>query len=415
VSTPRWDHLLLDATLATFDGEQPFGLIEGGALAIKGERIARIGPTRELPAAPADLAATVEALDGALVTPGLIDCHTHLVFGGDRAHEFDLRLNGASYEEIARAGGGIASTVTATRGADADELLRQSLPRAQALLRDGVTTLEIKSGYGLELDTERRMLRVARRIGEVLGVSVRTSFLGLHALPPEYRDRREEYVALVCDRMLPALAAEGLVDAVDAFCEGIGFSRAETARVFERATELRLPVKLHAEQLSDSDGAALVADFGGLSADHLEHLSPAGVQAMAAAGTVAVLLPGAYYALRETRLPPVAALRAQRVPIAIATDCNPGTAPLLSLRLAANMACTLFRLTPDEALRGITVNAARALGLGDRGRLAVGLRADLDLWRARQPAELCYWMGGELLQASWIGGRKREVTPAPLP
>jgi len=414
VSTPRWDHLLLDATLATFDGEQPFGLIESAALAIKDERIAWIGATRDLPAAPVDLAANVESLDDALVTPGLIDCHTHLVFGGDRAHEFDLRLNGASYEEIARAGGGIASTVAATRAADADELLRQSLPRAQALLRDGVTTLEIKSGYGLDLDTERHMLHVARRIGDVLGMSVRTSFLGLHALPAEYRARREDYVALVCDQMLPKLAAEGLVDAVDAFCEGIGFSRAETARVFERARELRLPVKLHAEQLSDLDGAALVAAFGGLSADHLEHLSIAGVGAMAAAGTVAVLLPGAFYALRETQLPPVAALRAQRVPIAIATDCNPGTAPLLSLRLAANMACTLFRLTPEEALRGITVHAARALGLADRGRLAVGLRADLGVWRARQPAELCYWIGGDLLQATWLGGRKSDTTPAPL-
>jgi imidazolonepropionase len=415
VSTPRWDHLLLDATLATFDGEQPFGLIEGGALAIKDDRIAWVGPGRDLPGAPADLAATVESLDGALVTPGLIDCHTHLVFGGDRAHEFDLRLNGASYEEIARAGGGIASTVTATRAADADELLRQSLPRAQALLRDGVTTLEIKSGYGLDLDTERRMLRVARRIGEVLGVGVRTSFLGLHALPAEYRERREAYVALVCDQMLPTLAAEGLVDAVDAFCEGIGFSRAETTRVFERARELRVPVKLHAEQLSDLDGAALVAAFGGLSADHLEHLSAAGAQAMAAAGTIAVLLPGAFYALRETQQPPIAVLRAQGVPIAIATDCNPGTAPLLSLRLAANMACTLFRLTPEEALRGITVNAARALGLADRGRLAVGLRADLAAWRARQPAELCYWMGGDLLQATWLGGRKHDATPASSP
>jgi imidazolonepropionase len=246
-------------------------------------------------------------------------------------------------------------------------------------------------------------------------VSVRTSFLGLHALPPDYRARREAYVALVCDQMLPKLAAEGLVDAVDAFCEGIGFNRAETTRVFERARELHLPVKLHAEQLSDLGGAALVAAFGGLSADHLEHLSAAGVQAMAAAGTVAVLLPGAFYALRETQLPPIAALRAQHVPIAIATDCNPGTAPLLSLRLAANMACILFRLTPEEALRGITVHAARALGLADRGRLAVGLRADLGVWRARQPAELCYWMGGDLLQATWLGGRRSDTMPSPAP
>jgi imidazolonepropionase len=403
--TPRWDHLLLDATLATFAGERPFGLVEHGALAMKDARIAWTGPTAELPDAPEALAATVETLDGALVTPGLVDCHTHLVFGGDRAHEFDLRLNGASYEEIARAGGGIASTVGATRVADEDELLRQSLPRARALLRDGVTTLEIKSGYGLELEAERRMLRVARRIGDELGTSVRTSFLGLHALPPEYRERRADYVALVCDAMLPALAAEGLVDAVDAFCEGIGFSREETARVFERARSLGIPVKLHAEQLSDLGGAALVAEHRGLSADHLEHLGEAGIRAMAAAGTVAVLLPGAFYALRETRLPPIDALRAHGVPMAIATDCNPGTSPLLSLRLAANMACTLFRLTPEEALRGVTLNAARALGLADCGTLATGQRADLAVWNVRKPAELCYWIGGELLRTAWVGGK----------
>jgi imidazolonepropionase len=405
MTSRRWDHLLLDATLATFAGDRPFGLLEGGALALEGGRIAWLGRTSELPGAPAELAATVHPLDGALVTPGLIDCHTHLVFGGERAHEFDLRLNGASYEDIARAGGGIASTVAATRAADEEALLRQSLPRARALLRDGVTTVEIKSGYGLELATERRMLRVARRLGETLGMGVRTSFLGLHALAPEYRERRAEYVAQVCDVMLPALAGEGLVDAVDAFCEGIGFSREETARVFERAQALGIPVKLHAEQLSDLDGAALVAHYRGLSADHLEHLSASGIRAMAAAGTVAVLLPGAFYALRETRLPPVDALRAHGVPIAVATDCNPGTSPLLSLRLAANMACTLFRLTPEEALRGVTVNAARALGLADRGTLATGLRADLAVWHARTPAELCYWIGGNLLRAAWIGGK----------
>jgi imidazolonepropionase len=355
---------------------------------------------------PADArAAQVEDLGGALLTPGLVDCHTHLVFGGNRAHEFDLRLNGASYEEIARAGGGIVSSVRATREADEDALFAQSLPRARALLADGATTLEVKSGYGLEPESERRMLRVARRIGAELGITVRTSFLGLHALPPEYRERRDDYVALVCDGMLPALAAEGLVDAVDAFCERIAFTPAETRRLFERATQLGLPVKLHAEQLSDQGGAALVANFGGLSADHLEHLGEAGIDAMATAGTVAVLLPGAFYALRETRLPPVAALREHGVPVAIATDCNPGTSPLLSLRLAANMACTLFRLTPEEALRGVTVNAARALGLADRGTLAVGQRADLVAWHARQPAELCYWIGGNLVRQTWIGGR----------
>lgn len=409
MSETHWDRLLLNATLATFAGDAPYGLIGHGAIALHHGRIAWVGRMDALPDAPGELAATVESLDGALVTPGLVDCHTHLVFGGDRAQEFELRLNGASYEEIARAGGGIVSSVNATRAASEEQLFAQSLPRAQALLADGVTTLEIKSGYGLELETERRMLRVARRLGRELGLGVRTSFLGLHALPPEYRDRRDDYVALVCDAMLPALAAEGLVDAVDAFCEGIGFSREETRRVFERAKQLGLPVKLHAEQLSDLGGAALVAEYGGLSADHLEHLGESGIAAMAQAGTVAVLLPGAFYALRETRLPPVAALREHGVPIAIATDCNPGTSPLLSLRLAAGMACTLFRLTPEEALRGITVNAARALGLHDRGTLAVGQRADLAMWNARQPAELCYWTGGPLVREIWIGGESAAV------
>ncbi|GGY18728.1 imidazolonepropionase [Rhodanobacter panaciterrae] len=404
MSEPRWDRLLLNATLATFVGDAPYGLIEHGAIALHHGRIAWIGGMDALPDAPVALASVVESLDGALVTPGLIDCHTHLVFGGDRAHEFDLRLNGASYEEIARAGGGIVSSVNATRAASEEQLFAQSLPRARALLADGVTTLEIKSGYGLDLETERRMLRVARRIGRELGMTVRTSFLGLHALPPEYMDRRDAYVTHVCDDMLPVLAAEGLVDAVDAFCENIGFSREETRRVFECAKQLGLPVKLHAEQLSDQDGAALVAEFGGLSADHLEYLSESGIRAMASAGTVAVLLPGAFYALRETKLPPIALLRQHAVPMAIATDCNPGTSPLLSLRLAAGMACTLFRLTPEEALRGVTVYAARALGLTDRGTLAVGQRADLVVWNARRPAELCYWISGSLARKIYVAG-----------
>lgn len=402
MTPPRWDLLLTHANLASFASGAPFGLIEDGALACAGGRIAWIGPTRELP--PGAGAMRIEDLGGALLTPGLVDCHTHLVFGGNRADEFDMRLNGASYEEIARAGGGIASSVRATRAASEDELFTRSLPRARALLADGVTTLEVKSGYGLETETERRMLRVARRLGAALGITVRTSFLGLHALPPEYRERRDDYVALVCDTMLPALVDEGLVDAVDAFCEKIAFTPAETRRLFERATRLGLPVKLHAEQLSDQGGAALVAGFDGLSADHLEHLGDTGVAAMAKAGTVAVLLPGAFYALRETRLPPLAALREHGVPIAIASDCNPGTAPLLSLRLAANMACTLFRLTPEEALRAVTVNAARALGLRDRGVLAVGQRADLVRWDAEQPAELCYWIGGSLAKTVYRDG-----------
>jgi imidazolonepropionase len=404
MSEPRWDRLLLNATLATFAGDAPYGLIEHGAIAMHHGRIAWLGHMEALPDAPAALALAVESLNGALVTPGLIDCHTHLVFGGDRAHEFDLRLNGASYEDIARAGGGIVASVDATRAASEEHLFIQSLPRARALLADGVTTLEIKSGYGLDLDSERRMLRVARRLGRELGISVRTSFLGLHALPPEYRDRRDAYVSLVCDTMLPTLAAEGLVDAVDAFCENIGFSREETRRVFECTKPLGLPVKLHAEQLSNLGGAALVAEYGGLSADHLEHLDEAGIQAMAAAGTVAVLLPGAFYALRETKRPPIDLLRQHGVPMAIATDCNPGTSPLLSLRLAAGMACTLFRLTPEEALRGVTVNAARALGLHDRGTLAPGQRADLLIWNVKQPAALCYWIGGALVRAVLVGG-----------
>ena len=414
MSESRWDRLLLNATLATFAnelaGESPCGLIERGAIALHNGRVAWIGRMDALPAAPNTLAIKVESLDGALVTPGLIDCHTHLVFGGDRAQEFDLRLNGTSYEDIARAGGGIVSTVNATRAASEEVLFAQSLGRAQALLADGVTTLEIKSGYGLDLQSERRMLRVARRLGRELGITVRTTFLGLHALPPEYQDRRADYVSLVCDEMLPALAGEGLVDAVDAFCERIGFTREETRRVFEQAKQLGLPVKLHAEQLSDRDGAALVAEYGGLSADHLEHLSDSGIAAMASAGTVAVLLPGAFYALRETKLPPIPQLREHHVPMAIATDCNPGTSPLLSLRLAAGMACTLFRLTPEEALRGVTINAALALGLRDRGTLAIGQRADLVIWNARQPAELCYWIGSNLVREVWLGGE--PVSPA---
>nr|WP_199045832.1 imidazolonepropionase [Dyella sp. ASV24] len=402
--TPRWDHLLTNATLATFAGDAPYGLIERGAIALHEGHIAWVGPQDELPADAAQ-AVHVDDLGGAVVTPGLIDCHTHLVFGGNRAHEFDMRLNGATYEEIARAGGGIVSTVKATREASEDELFAQALPRAHALLSDGVTALEVKSGYGLDLETERRMLRVARRLGKALGITVRTTFLGLHALPPEYRDNRNGYVALMCDEVLPTLAGEGLVDAVDAFCETIGFTPEETRRVFDRATQLGLPVKLHAEQLSDLDGAAMVARYHGLSADHLEYLGDSGIRAMAQAGTVAVLLPGAFYALRETKLPPIAGLRQHGVAMAVATDCNPGTSPLLSLRLAAGMACTLFRLTPEEALRGVTVNAAKALGLSDRGTLETGKRADLAVWNVRQPAELCYWIGGNhALRKLFVGG-----------
>jgi imidazolonepropionase len=338
------------------------------------------------------------------VTPGLIDCHTHLVFAGNRANEFELRLNGASYEEIARLGGGIVSTVEQTRAASEDSLLAQSLPRARALLDDGVTTIEIKSGYGLDADTEAKMLRVARRIGAELGIGVRTTFLGAHAVPAEFAGRQSDYVDEVCVRMLPAIAQAGLADAADAFCENIAFTPSETRRVFETARALGLPVKLHADQLSDLDGAALAAEFGALSADHLEYTSEAGVRAMAAAGTVAVMLPAAFYTLRETRLPPLQLLRQHGVPLAVASDVNPGTSPLLSLRHAMNMACTLFRMTPLEALRGATVNAARALGLADRGTLAAGKRADFVIWEVEHPAEVCYWIGGKLARAVYRGG-----------
>lgn len=378
------------ATLNPLAGPDGWGLIERGAILTEGERIAWVGALTEL---PADLkpARSVD-LGGALVTPGLVDCHTHLVYGGHRAAEFEMRLNGASYEAIARAGGGIRSTVAATRQASEGELLQAATVRAQALLAEGVTTLEIKSGYGLSLDAEARCLRVARALGQSLGVDVRTTFLGAHALPPEFDGQPDAYIDAVCDWM-PQLHAQGLVDAVDAFCENIGFTAAQTRRVFEAAQRLGLPVKLHAEQLSDQGGVALAASFGALSCDHLEHLSPAGIAAMRAAGTVAVLLPGAYYFLRETKRPPIDALRQAGVPMAISTDHNPGTSPGLSLLLMANMACTLFRLTPLEAVQGITVHAARALGLHDRGQLIAGQRADFVAWDLRHPNELAYWFG----------------------
>jgi imidazolonepropionase len=406
MTMPPWDHMLVDCRLATLrDDGGPYGAIEDAALAWKDGVIAFAGPQAELPDRPDALAATVESMRGAWITPGLVDCHTHLVFAGDRAAEFELRLQGASYEELARAGGGIASTVAKTRAASEDDLLAPSLHRARALVADGVTTLEIKSGYGLERDSEARMLRVARRIGAELGIGVRTTFLGAHAVPAEFAGRQSDYVDEVCIHMLPAIAQQGLADAVDAFCEGIGFTPSETRRVFETARALGLPVKLHADQLSDLGGAALAAEFGALSADHIEYTSEAGVRAMAQAGTVAVLLPGAFYTLRETRLPPLAALRAHGVPLAIATDLNPGTSPLLSLRQAMNMACTLFRLTPEAALRGVTTNAARALGLSDRGTLEIGRCADVVAWDVAHPAELSYWIGGALARRVWAGGR----------
>ncbi len=404
----RWDCLLLDCHLATMrETGLPYGAIDRAAIAWKEGRITWIGPVADLPLHPDRLAQRVESLGNkAWVTPGLIDCHTHLVFAGDRAAEFEQRLNGASYADIARAGGGILATVQATRAASEDELLHLSLPRARALRREGVTTLEIKSGYGLDLPSESKMLRVARRIGEALGIGVRTTFLGAHAVPEEFAGRQSAYVDELCIHWLPTLAHSGLVDAVDAFCETIGFAPSETRRVFETARGFGLPVKLHADQLSDQHAAALAAEFGALSADHLEYTSPTGVRALAEAGSVAVLLPAAFYALHETRQPPIALLREHGVPMAVATDLNPGTSPLLSLRTAMNMACTLFRLTPEEALRGVTVQAARALGLADRGRLEVGLRADLAVWDIAHPAELAYWIGGGQAARVVAGGRE---------
>lgn len=383
--------LLTNLRLATMAGG--YGLIEDGAILVEDGRIAWVGPRRDAPAGPA------VNCRNRLATPGLIDCHTHLVFGGSRAHEFELRLTGVPYAEIARAGGGILSTVRATRAASEAELLATSLKRLDTLLAEGVTTIEIKSGYGLDIDTEVKMLRVARALGRQRQVEVVTTFLGAHALPPEFRDDRDAYVRLVCREALPAAASAGLVDAVDAFCEGIAFTLAETTAVFEAARSLGLPVKLHAEQLSNLGGARLAAGFGALSVDHLEYLDEDGVAAIAASGTVAVLLPGAFYYLKEKQLPPVQLLRSKNVPMAIATDLNPGSSPVHSLLATMNMACVLFGLTPEEALMGVTAHAARALGLVDRGRIAAGLRADLAFWDVERPGELAYPLGFNPLAA----------------
>jgi imidazolonepropionase len=400
----RFDTIWLDARLATLAPGRPgLGVIERGAVAAKDGRIAFAGPAAELPAGW-DAGHRV-GLDGRWVTPGLIDCHTHLVYAGDRAHEFELRLAGASYEEIALAGGGIVSTVKATRAASEDALVAATLPRLDHLIAEGVTTVEIKSGYGLEHATEARMLRAARRLARERDVEVVTSFLGAHALPPEADGDKERYIDEVC-AMIPAIAREKLADAVDAFCEGIAFSPEQTARVFRAAQAAGLPVKLHADQLSNLHGARLAAEHGALSADHLEHTDEDGVAAMARAGTVAVLLPGAFYVLREKQLPPVEALRRHGVPIAIATDSNPGTSPITSLLLTMNMAATLFRLTVDEAIAGVTRAAARALGrLSDTGTLEPGKRCDLAVWDIERPAELVYRIGFNPLHARVRSGR----------
>ena len=396
-----WRHV----NLATLDGPSSWGWIEQGAMLTAGETLLWVGTERALPSDYAKAIANTQDLGGALVTPGLIDCHTHLVYGGQRAAEFEMRLQGASYEAIARSGGGIRKTVADTRTTSDAQLLASALRRAQCLMREGVTTLEIKSGYGLSLEHEARCLSVARQVGQTLPITVRTTFLGAHALPPEFEGRSDDYVAAVCSWM-PKLHTQGLVDAVDVFCENIGFTLAQTRKVFETAWALGVPVKLHAEQLSDQGAAALAAEFGALSCDHLEHLSASGIAAMAASGTVAVLLPGAYHFLRDTHVPPIAAMREAGVPMAIASDHNPGTSPSLSLLLMLNMACAQFSLTPEEALRGVTMHAARALGLTDRGQLTAVQRADFCVWDVEHPNELAYWFGNTSCPRVLIGAQE---------
>jgi imidazolonepropionase len=391
-----------NAQIATMTLDKPYGLIENGAVAISAGLIQWVGPEKELPVEFNGL--PEKDLDGRLLTPALIDCHTHLVYGGSRATEFELRLEGASYEEISRSGGGILSTVTATRTATEEELFSQSLPRFDALLAEGVGTVEIKSGYGLDLETEIIMLRVARKLGSERNVRVKTSFLGAHAIPPEFKGKADAYIDFVCEDVLPLVHEEKLADTVDGFCENIAFSTKQIYRVFDKATALGLPVKLHAEQLSNLGGAALAANYGALSADHLEYLDEAGVQAMAKSGTVAVFLPGAFYTLRETQFPPLNSLRKAGVPLAIATDCNPGSSPLTSILLCMNMACTLFRMTPEEALSGVTRVAAQALGIGHEvGTIEIGKKAEFAVWNVDQPAELAYRIGYNPLAEMLVG------------
>ena len=401
----HFDAIWYNVNLASMDPtrEGPYGTVENAALAIKDGQIVFCGSRAELPAYDV-LATPSYDGQGGWILPGFIDCHTHLVYAGSRANEFELRLNGATYQQIAQSGGGIKSTVAATREASHETLFVLAKNRLNSLLQQGVSTVEIKSGYGLDLASERKILEVARLLGEHHPITIQTTFLGAHALPPEFADNSDGYMDLVVDTMLPQLHGEGLVDAVDVFCEGIGFSVAQSRRLFTQAKALGLPVKAHAEQLSSLGGASLVAEFAGLSADHIEYLTEADVAAMAKAGTVAVLLPGAYYFLRETKMPPIDLLRQYQVPIAVSTDLNPGTSPLCHLPLMLNMACTLFRLTPAEALAGVTRHAAQALGLADRGMLRAGLRADFALYQINQPAELCYQIGVSALQQLVIGG-----------
>ena len=388
-----WDRVWVGADLATMDEAGGIGHLPDAALAIRGGRIAWVGTREQLQAISWSAPVVTEAR-GLWITPGLIECHTHLVYAGDRSNEFAARLRGATYEDIARAGGGIVSTMRATRAASEAELLAQSLPRARALVSEGVTTLEVKSGYGLDLASELKMLRVAQRLGAELGIDVIKTFLGAHALPPEFANRQDDYINHVCDDMLPAVTAEQLADAADVFCERIAFTREQTERVFERARNAGLKLRLHADQLSDGGGGELAARYGALSADHLEYASDVSLQLMARNGVIAGLLPGAFYFLRETRLPPIEKMRALGVQMAVSTDCNPGTSPIASILLAMNMACVLFRMTATEVLRGVTVNAARALGLSeDRGTLRAGMRADLAIWKLRHPEQLCAEVG----------------------
>lgn len=394
--------ILTDACIARMTGEDPYGYIKEASIVVSKGRILWVGSHASLPSEYKGFSQI--PLEGRLLTPALIDCHTHIVHAGSRAREFEARLNGASYEEIARAGGGIASTVSATRHADEEALLKAALARVDRMLCEGVATLEIKSGYGLDIETELRMLRVARRIAEERPIQVQTSFLGAHSIPADYKGRTQAYLHDVCLPALRAAHKEGLVDAVDGFCEKIAFTPNEIELVFDEAKALGLPVKLHAEQLSNLGGAALAARYGALSADHLEYLDDAGVSVLAKSGTVAVILPGAFYTLRETQMPPIEAMRTAAVPMAIATDMNPGSSPMVSLLLAMNMACTLFKMTPEETLAGVTRNAAKALGLEDRGVIAAGLRADLAVWDAEHPAELSYLIGGPDLHSRYVGG-----------
>ena len=399
---PSFDTVYVGFNAATMVATEDYGPIKDAAIGVENGRIAWLGPASELP----HHTATIVNLGGGWVTPGLVDCHTHLVFGGDRSAEYEMRLQGTSYQAIAKAGGGIASTVTDTRSASAEELLTCAKKRLQALMADGVTCVEVKSGYGLDLATEEKMLRVARTLGEQLSVTLRTTCLAAHALPPEYQGEADAYIDLVCEQIIPAIAKAGLADAVDGFCEGIAFSVAQIERVFQTALTYQLPVKLHAEQLSNLGGSGLAAKYHALSSDHLEYLSHEDAHAMADAGTVAVILPGAFFCLKETQQPPIQKLRELGVPMAIASDCNPGSAPVLSLRLMMGMACTMFGFTPLEALQGVTCHGAQALGLGhSHGQLKLGYAADFVCWDIQKPAELSYWLGGQLVKQRIVAGQ----------